>query len=808
MAATLFRWSRRDLRGRWLQVLATALILGFGIGTFAGLVGIREWRERSADESFAAMHADDLRVDLAGEGYVAAGRLRAAVAPLRGSVIAAAEERLVADGQLDASRPGRPLMVPARIVGLPLPRGGQSVDRLAVNAGRDLVPADAARRVAVLDSNFAKHFDLGARGEVRIAGLGPVPYVGHGVTPSYVLVVDDSGFPGAETGLGVVYLPLAAAQRAAGHPDAVDELVLRVADGVGLGRAEREVRRALAAALPGQGVTIVRGAEEDSRAILYRDARNDQKMFLVLAILVLSGAVFAAFNLISRAVEAQRREIGIGMALGAPPWLLALRPMLLGLQIALLGILLGLPVGALASAGFRSVYEEFYPLPVYADAFPLGFFLIAAALGLALPLLAAALPVARAVGVAPVDAIRVGFRTAGGSGAARFLRRLRVPGSSIAQLPPRNLARGLRRTLLTVLGLGAAMTIMVATLAIFDGFRGVVDRQEAEVLHAGPNRVEATLASPEAAGGPVQRRVAALPGVKAIDAELVVPARVATGRDSIEIALTAIRREATVWRPTLTEGSLLGGVVLARKAADDLGVGVGDEVVLTHPSWTGSGFELARTTVPVSGIHANPVRSFAYVDAAAAARLGGIDLTNELLVLPAPGVSAAELQRALFGQPGIGAVRPARASVEAVHDALESTTSIFGLIAAITLLMAILVAFTSTSVSIDEHRREYATMFAFGLPPRAGMRVAMSESFVTGVLGTLLGLGLGLAVATWMVTSLLADTAPDLGVLVEISALSLALVFLVGVVSVTLAPLFVYRRLRGMDVPSALRVME
>ena len=59
-----------------------------------------------------------------------------------------------------------------------------------------------------------------------------------------------------------------------------------------------------------------------------------------------------------------------------------------------------------------------------------------------------------------------------------------------------------------------------------------------------------------------------------------------------------------------------------------------------------------------------------------------------------------------------------------------------------------------------------------------------------------------------MVTSLLADTAPDLGVLVEISTFSLVLTFFVGVVCVTLAPVFVYRRLREMDVPSTLRVME
>ena len=37
------------------------------------------------------------------------------------------------------------------------------------------------------------------------------------------------------------------------------------------------------------------------------------------------GAVFAAFNLISRVIDAQRREIGISMALGVPTWVIALR---------------------------------------------------------------------------------------------------------------------------------------------------------------------------------------------------------------------------------------------------------------------------------------------------------------------------------------------------------------------------------------------------------------------------------------------------------------------------------------------------
>ena len=49
---------------------------------------------------------------------------------------------------------------------------------------------------------------------------------------------------------------------------------------------------------------------------------------------------------------------------------------------------------------------------------------------------------------------------------------------------------------------------------------------------------------------------------------------------------------------------------------------------------------------------------------------------------------------------------------------------------------------------------------------------------------------------------------PDLGVQVVLSPAGLALVLALGVLVVAAAPLLTLRRLRGMDIPSTLRVME
>jgi putative ABC transport system permease protein len=49
---------------------------------------------------------------------------------------------------------------------------------------------------------------------------------------------------------------------------------------------------------------------------------------------------------------------------------------------------------------------------------------------------------------------------------------------------------------------------------------------------------------------------------------------------------------------------------------------------------------------------------------------------------------------------------------------------------------------------------------------------------------------------------------PDLGLIVSVAPATIATAFVLGVLAVGLAPLFTYRRLRRMDVPSTLRVME
>src|SRR5512143_4235742 len=84
-AALWLRWSLRDLRARWIQVAAIAMVIALGTGSYAGLSSVTRWRRASTNDAYQALRMYDLRVRLADNGFVRSGQLAAAVAAVPNS---------------------------------------------------------------------------------------------------------------------------------------------------------------------------------------------------------------------------------------------------------------------------------------------------------------------------------------------------------------------------------------------------------------------------------------------------------------------------------------------------------------------------------------------------------------------------------------------------------------------------------------------------------------------------------------------------------------------------------------------------
>jgi len=801
--ALWLRWSWRDLRARWAQVFALALVIALGTGTYAALLSTSAWRTQSNDASFALLHVHDLRVALAPGSTVPEGSLLAVVRRLpHAAEVAGARERLIVPTQVAGPRG---VLAPGELVGTGTGRGS-AVDAVQVTAGRGTssgVPA------VVLDLAFARQNGLPASGLLRVAGGKLVRYTGIGQSPEYFM----GGGGGTAVFLSqktfaVLFSALRAAQDLAGAPGRVNDLVLTLKPGTSRAVLRGELRTALAAMRAPVSTTVTTRDDIPSYRVLYEDVKGDEQLWRAIAVLVLAGAAFAALNLTTRIVEAQRREIGIGMALGVRPRLLALRPLLFAAQVALIGVAFGIGVGYLIGIPLAGVFQSLLPLPVWRTPFQAGTFAQAAVIGFVLPFAAAAWPVWRAVRVQPVEAIRVGHLAARASGLAPVLRRLRLPGRGYHEIPLRNVLRTPRRSALTLLGVAAAIATLVTIIGMLDTFRATLGSASAELLRTAPARVTVSLDSYYPVTGPVTGAVRRLPAAGKVQAGLLVPGTVRAHGTSVGVAAEVLP-PGGLWAPALSAGHLTGGLVLSAKAAADLGVSAGDLVTFRHPRAAAGGLVTVADPVRVAGIDPNPMRAFAYLTPATAAPLFGLaGMTNLLTVLPSAGHSTADIQRALLNVPHVASAQSVQAATDGLRSSLDQFTSILNVAAAVALLLVFLIAFNTAAIGTDERAREHATMMAFGLPIRAVLALITAESVLLGVLGTIIGLGAGYGLLAWLTATTISSVMPEIGVTALVSTGTVTAALLLGAGTVAVAPLLTLRRLRRTDVPATLRVAE
>lgn len=812
------RWSWRDLRARWVQVVVIALIIAIGTGVCAGLWGQKKWRYDSADLSYARLHMYDLRINLASGSYLPQQDVLDTLKGIEG--IQTMETRLISPPLVDATRDGKSILVRGRLIGVEVADGGPHVNGLYVpkNSGRTLTAADAGQNAAVIEYKFAQANHLKPGDPVRISGDVALDFVGAGYSPEYFIVMPETGSYFAEKNFAVVFVPLETAQKATNHDGMVNDVSILLTKGTNPDVVRTEIQNRMAQAFPDTGIDITRRADDILYTNLYEDADSDQVLWTMVAFLFLIGASAGAFNLTGRMIEAQRRQIGIGMALGVPRRWIAFRPLLVGFQVAVLGTIFGLLVGWALGKLFAQNMENMLPLPFWRISFYWPGYILGTLFGILMPFAATLLPVWRAVRVAPVDAIQTGYMVAKGGGLSRIANRLPLPGKSFIHMPVKNVLRSPWRTLLTIMGVAIAVLLMTTCVGLGDTLSKTMNQADDAYRYRGQDRVLVTMDFFYPVGSEAITSITGLsqpdgqPYFKTTETSLIMEGSLSKGTTKIDNVLIELHDVThAIWVPALKKGQLKTGqpgIVIAQKAAEDLGVSVGDTLTLEHPYREGpTTFRLVQTEVPVTGIHNSPLRPLVYMDMSAAPMMGLDGQANQVVVELNQGASLDAVKRTLLTRPGVGSVESISAFSDNVKNMLSMMQGILSVCEFVVLIMAFLIAFNSTSISVDERFRDIATMFAFGLPIRTVTRMQMLENFVIGVLGTVIGIIFG-----WQVLSAFMieqeGEGHDLEMLITLYPSTLALAVGLGVLVVVLTPILSVRRMKKMDIASTLRVVE
>ncbi len=795
-----------------MQVLAIAVIIALGTGTYSGLISTSAWRLQSNDASYAMLNMYDLRMSLTSGSYLNRDDLAGAIGSIEhADWITAIEPRLILSTLVDASTEEQTIMVPGRVIGSDFTSDQPHMNDVYITGGQGLADVTGDIPAVILEDKFAAYYGLPPQGNLRLSGDRTLRYVGTGLSPEYFMVFTEEGGMMAEANFAVIFASLDTAQSLSERPGMVNDVLLRLTDEADLAVLRTELASAVRDRA-GIGLSFMVPQDDPAYNMLYEDITQDEMFWRWMAYLFLAGAVFGAFNLATRLVESQRREIGIQMALGLPSYRIAIRPLLIALEIAALGVIFGLVIGQLIGNAFGGLIEAMIPLPVFVMPFQTRVFFEAAALGVALPLLATLIPVVRALRVEPVDAIKTGHLVAKGGGLAPLLSRHGWTTRILTQMPLRNLLQAPRRTILSLFGIAAAITLLILMMGALDSFDATLAEARTELLQANPERMVVELNFFYPVDSLMVRNIRDSAAVGSSEPALRLGGYLMHDGTSIETLLDLVNMSSALWRPSVVEGEYPDdrpGVLLSTSAARDLGVRPGDTLTLRHPQRTGlMSYDWAETEVQVSGIHPLPLRFQTYMALEQAQMMGLAGLANAVQVVPAAGVTQDQVKQALFNQFGVVSIQPVSALIRVFEEVIGEFASIFLVMQGAAVILALLIAYNSTSINLDERAREMATMFAFGIRIRTALRVAITENLLTSALGTVFGCVLGFMILVFMLTQVFGNVMPDIEVTVALHLLTFGAAALVGLLAAVLTPTLNVGRMTRMDIPATLRVME
>jgi putative ABC transport system permease protein len=324
----------------------------------------------------------------------------------------------------------------------------------------------------------------------------------------------------------------------------------------------------------------------------------------------------------------------------------------------------------------------------------------------------------------------------------------------------RSLAARRVRTLLSVLGVGLGVAVLYAAVATSAGIDASIDRVVRDVVGRADLRVAAfqerglsdesvnaiRTAPGVAAAVPALERRTYLAGPLGSAMTLPPPVTV-LGIDPV--------LDPEVRDLELVEGSPLlrrdeAGALVTERLADADGYGLGSEITLQ-----GAGAPERFRVVGIlaaDGPLVGAVGRVVVVPIAAASRVFGAEGVSRVDVRLADGADPAAVEDELVGRLTIepyvlSSPQDLAASLRASTAEVQSTTA---LVAAVVLFGAAFLIFNTLSMTVSERSREVGLLRAAGATRGQVMRFVLTGGLVLGVMGSIVGVALGVLFASFM----------------------------------------------------------
>ena len=333
----------------------------------------------------------------------------------------------------------------------------------------------------------------------------------------------------------------------------------------------------------------------------------------------------------------------------------------------------------------------------------------------------------------------------------------------------RDLGRNRRRTLFTLiavaLGVGLLILLEGYIAGVWDGaLQNAIRLQTGHVQVRNPEyeeqKVSLLWADLLENAGDTAPRAADLPEVKAAAPVLWATAILNTVNDSAGLKLYGIDPASALYDPireAMTAGEFLSagdrsGILLGKRLADELGIGVGQNVSLTVVDADG---QASEATFVVSGLYVSGVPSYdqnsAFMPLDKAQAFTGVgDRASAVVMLLHRQEDADRVAAALAG-PNTTAETWQQMN-QLLLETVETTALLYNLLNLIVMLVVAVVIANTLLMAVFERIREMGILAALGMKGRQIMLMYLLEATILGLIGIAIGAALGSAGVGYLAT--------------------------------------------------------